>query len=170
MIIAETSRLILRVAQLTDAPLMLTLMNEPAYLENIGDKQIRSLADAENYLKAGPIAMQSDLGFSLYCCLRKDTGQAIGLSGLIKRPGIEHPEVGYAILTEHCGLGYGLESVQAVVDYAREQLKLPVLQAITSVNNSISIKLLNRLEFNFNGLITLPDSSEEINLFEKKLS
>ena len=114
--------------------------------------------------------MQQALGFSLYCCQRKDTGQTIGLSGLIKRPGVEHPEVGYAFLTEHCRQGFALESVEAVVEYAREQLKLPVLQAITSVNNSASVKLLQRLEFSFLGLITLPGSAEEINLFERKMT
>ncbi|WDD98095.1 GNAT family N-acetyltransferase [Thalassomonas actiniarum] len=170
MIITESSRLVLRVVKLDDAPLMLTLMNEPAYLENIGDKQIRTLDDAGHYLKSGPLAMQQELGFSLYCIERKDTGQAIGLSGLIKRPGVEHPEVGYAILTEHCRQGFGLESVEAVIKHAREQLNLPVLQAITSVDNSASVNLLKRLAFNFQGLITLPGSDEEINLFERKLA
>ena len=170
MIITETSRLLLRVANLDDAPLMLTLMNEPAYLENIGDKQVRNLSDAENYLKSGPMTMQQELGFSLYCCQRKDTGETIGLSGLIKRPGVEHPEVGYAILAEHCRQGFGLESVEGVIKHAREQLKLPVLQAITSVGNTASVHLLKRLEFSFQGLITLPGSSEEINLFERILA
>ncbi|WDE04400.1 GNAT family N-acetyltransferase [Thalassomonas viridans] len=169
MIITETSRLVLRVANLDDAPLMITLMNEPAYLENIGDKEVRNLSDAVNYLKTGPMAMQQELGFSLYCCQRKDTGQTIGLTGLIKRQGIEHPEVGYAILSEHCRQGFGLESVEGVIKHAREELKLPVLQAITSVGNTASVKLLERLEFNFQRLITLPGSSEEINLFERKL-
>lgn len=169
MIIAETSRLILRVVNLNDAPLMLELMNEPAYLAHIGDKQIRNILDAENYLKSGPLAMQANSGFSLYCCQRKDSGQTIGLSGLIKRAGVEHPEVGFAFLSEQARQGFGFESTSAVIDYAQKQLELPVLQAITNLDNIASIHLLKSLGFTFKTLISLPDSTEQINLFERPL-
>ena len=121
--ILETKRLILRLVNSSDKTMILALLNEPNFIKNIGDKDVRDLNSALNYINSGPLTMQSSLGFSLYCCELKETGETIGLSGLIKREGIAHPEVGFAFLSTHCQQGYGFESATAVVNYAFKKLE-----------------------------------------------
>lgn len=117
MNIVQTERLTIRLIELEDYSMILSLFNEPAVLKFIGDKNIRNNEDAINYIKTGPLHMQKTLGFSLYVCEIKSTGELIGLSGLIKRDGIQFPEVGFAFLNKFTGMGFGFESVNAVIKY-----------------------------------------------------
>ncbi|MDG1752421.1 MAG: GNAT family N-acetyltransferase [Thalassotalea sp.] len=167
MIILETKRLILRLLTDSDQNMILQLLNEPAFIENIGDKGVKNLADALNYILTGPLNMQESLGFCLYCCELKNSGELIGLSGLIKREGIEHPEVGFAFLAKHCKKGYGFESASAVVKYAKDVLQIETLQAICNPENIASSSLLTKLGFHFKKQLLHEVSTQKINLFER---
>lgn len=170
MQIIETERLIIRTYDISDAESILRLLNEPAFIQYIGDKDVKTLADATDYIESGPMKMQQEFGFSLYCCIRKTDGKVVGMSGLVKREGIEHPEIGFAFYEEYCRLGYGYESSIAIINYASEKLNLHTLQAITNVDNIASIKLLEKLGFKYQKLIQLSKDSEMIKLFERKSS
>ena len=56
MKILETQRLILRRMVVEDAEFILELLNEPAFIQNIGDKGVRTPDDARLYILSGPIA------------------------------------------------------------------------------------------------------------------
>jgi len=167
--ICQSERLTLRLLNHDDAPMILSLLNEQSFINNIGDKGVRNLADAKKYIDEGPLAMQNTLGFSMYCCQLNSNGETIGLSGLIKRPGITHPEVGFAFLPQYCQNGYGFESAKAAIEHAKEQLQLPTLQAICNPDNAASIALLTKLGFAYIKQLLLPDIDSTINLFEKSL-
>lgn len=169
MIILETERLILRLLTKNDQQMILTLLNEPSFIQNIGDKNVRSLTDAWEYISNGPLAMQNSLGFSLYCCELKNSGEVIGLSGLIKRQGIAHPEIGFAFLNKYCQKGYGFESAKAVLNYASKALKLNTLQAICNPDNHASSVLLTKLGFTLKKQISLEQISQKVNLFERAI-
>lgn len=96
--IVETTRLQLRLLQSADASMVLTLLNQASFIKNIGDKAVKNNHDAIAYINNGPLTMQRELGFSLYCCVKKSDSQAIGIARLIKRDGIEQPEIGFAFL------------------------------------------------------------------------
>lgn len=167
MIILETKRLILRLLADSDQHMILQLLNEPAFIENIGDKKVRNLGDASHYIATGPLTMQESSGFSLYCCQLKSNSEPIGISGLIKREGIEHPEVGFAFLNQYCKKGYGFESANAVIKYAKSALKINTLQAICNPDNVASAGLLTKLGFHFKKQILHDVSEQKINLFER---
>ncbi|NQY63502.1 MAG: GNAT family N-acetyltransferase [Alteromonadaceae bacterium] len=164
--VAETDRLIIRPLSLSDAEMILVLLNEPTFIKNIADKGVRDLEGARDYIINGAWAMHELHGFSLYCCQRKCDGKTIGISGLFKREGVDHPEVAFAFLEKYCQQGYGFESVSAVIDYARDILQLKCLQAITNTTNQASIKLLEKAGFNFLNVTKIPSIDNEINLFE----
>lgn len=164
--IIETERLLLRLLTVDDAKSILQLLNEASFIANIGDKQVRDVAGAINYINQGPLLMQSTLGFSLYACVLKTTNEFIGLSGLIKREGIDHPEVGFAFFPQFCRQGFGYESANAVINYAFELLQISTLQAICNIENSASNKLLLKLGYNHKGLIRLDGAAEKINLYQ----
>ncbi|MEW6991026.1 GNAT family N-acetyltransferase [Colwelliaceae bacterium 6441] len=169
MEILETERLTLRLLEEKDQGMILTLLNEPGFIKNIGDKQVRDLQGALDYINHGPRAMQQSLGYSLYCCELKNTGEAIGLSGLIKRDGIEHPEVGFAFLEKYCRMGFGFESSSKVIQYAQDFLQLNVLQALCNTENIGSNSLLIKLGFTLQKEMTLDDNPQLIHLYEQSL-
>ncbi len=145
MTILETERLRLRGFTPADAPFALRLLNEPSFLENIGDKGVRTVEDAVKYLTEGPIRSYAVHGHGLYCVEAKESGQPVGMCGLLKREQFEDPDIGYAFLPEAWGRGLALESATAVLDYGRRVLRHPRTIAIVSPGNARSIRLLEKL-------------------------
>lgn len=155
MHILDTTRLRLRTITLDDAAFYLQLVNEPAYLANIGDKGIRTIEDAIDSIKKGPIDMQERLGFSLYIVESKQDNIAIGMCGLIKRDGLDDVDIGYGFLSAYTGQGLASEATTAVVNYARTTIGLPRLVAITAPENAISSRVLEKIGFTYEKIITL---------------
>ena len=55
MKVLETDRLVLRRLDVDDATFILELLNDPSFIRFIGDKGVRSLDDAGNYILNGPV-------------------------------------------------------------------------------------------------------------------
>jgi len=169
MSILETDRLRLRKVSLADAEFILRLLNEPSFIQNIGDKGVRTLEDARGYISSGPIASYEKFGFGLWLLETKDDMSPIGICGLLKRDALEDVDIGYALVPEFWSKGYAIESASAVLDYARKTLRLNRLVAIVSPNNESSIRLLQKVGFRFEKMVRLSDSAPEIKLFGRKL-
>jgi [ribosomal protein S5]-alanine N-acetyltransferase len=165
--VLETPRLALREFVLEDAAFILQLVNEPGFLRFIGDKGVGNLEDARNYLRRGPIDSYHRNGFGLYAtCLRSDAGaEPLGMCGLVKREGLQDPDVGYAFLQRHWGRGYAVESAAAAIDYGTRTLKLPRILAITSPDNWGSIRVLEKIGMRFDRLIQWAEGGEQVKLF-----
>jgi [ribosomal protein S5]-alanine N-acetyltransferase len=169
MTILETGRLSLRELTHDDAPFVVELLNEPAYRQYIGDKGVRSPDDARKYLSIGPLATYARHGFGLWLVSLNDSHTPIGMCGLLKREGMEHPDLGYALLARFHGHGYAHEAAFAVLAHARDRLKLITLQAVTALENPASIGLLEKLRFRFDRVITMPGSKTQSRLFSVNL-
>jgi len=165
----ETERLILRQFTPGDAQFVLTLLNEPSFLRYIGDKKVRNIETAEQYLLNGPVASYERNGFGLCLVELKESHTPIGMCGLLKREELPAPDIGFAFLPDFWNRGFAFEAAAAVLDDARERLKLQRILAITSLDNDASIKLLERLGFRFEGVTRLSASSEELKLFATDL-
>jgi RimJ/RimL family protein N-acetyltransferase len=165
MSLIETERLSIRRMNEADAPFILELVNEPAFIKNIADRGVRNLDDARNYIANGPLAMYERYGFGLFAVELKESGEPIGMCGLLKRDSLEDVDLGYAIFERHWGKGYASEAARAVVDYGRKTFGLKRILAITSQDNDGSINVLKKMGFQFEKLITMPGDDEEINLF-----
>ena len=146
--IVTTDRLNIRPFRLTDSPFIVELLNTPGWLQFIGDRGIKTLADAENYLLNGPMKGQTENGFSLYMVEIKETNTPIGMCGLIKRDSLEHIDLGFAFLPEYTGKGYAFEAAEASLKQAKELGHNRVL-AITMPTNTSSITLLSKLGFEY---------------------
>lgn len=149
MLALETERLLLRPFTTDDAPFVLTLLNEPSFLRFIGDKKVRNLEDARQYLLTGPIATYERHGFGLLLVELKDSKIPAGMCGLLKREDLPDPDIGFAFIPDYWGKGFALEAATAVMNDARERLKLTKILAIVSPDNDSSIKLLERLGLSF---------------------
>ncbi len=149
MLVLETERLVLRPFTMDDAPFILTLLNEPSFLRYIGDKKVRTLEDARQYLLNGPIASYERNGFGLCLVELKDSQTAIGMCGLLKREELPDPDIGFAFLPDFWNKGFAFEVAAAVMNDARARLKLKRILAIVNPDNYASIKLLERLGLKF---------------------
>src|ERR1700739_1352568 len=108
--ILETKRLRLRRLSEQDSEFILELVNEPAFIQNIGDKGVRTLDDARDYISSGPAASYAKHGFGLYCVELKEEIQPIGICGLLKREALDDVDIGFALLEKFRGRGFGYES------------------------------------------------------------
>ncbi|HSE31461.1 MAG TPA: GNAT family N-acetyltransferase [Pyrinomonadaceae bacterium] len=161
----ETERLALREFVTDDAEFILELLNQPSFIQFIGDKGVRSVADAKKYIVTGPIESYQRHGFGLYLVELKDSKAPIGMCGLLKRESLPFVDLGFAFLPEYWGKGYAFEAASAVLDHAREVLTLKRILAITNPDNDASINLLARLGFQFQRMMTMSGDSDEVKLF-----
>jgi RimJ/RimL family protein N-acetyltransferase len=162
--VIQTERLLLRHLDLSDDAFILELLNEPAFLQFIGDKGVRTLGDAREYMLKGPIDSYGRHGFGLYATCLLD-GTPAGICGLVKRDGLTDVDVGFAFLSRHCSKGYATESAAAVLVHARQVLQLQRIVAITSPENLGSIAVLEKIGLTFERMISLAEHSPELKLF-----
>ena len=165
MKILETERLALRQMKVEDAEFIFELVNEAAFIRNIGDKGVRTLEDARNYILNGPVASYAKFGFGLYLVELRETGEAIGICGLLKRDSLEDVDIGFAFLEKFWGRGFAHESAAAVMEYGRNVLGIKRIVAITSPDNEGSIRVLEKIGLRFEKMIRMPGSDEDTRLF-----
>ena len=163
--IIETERLQLRRLAVDDAEFILRLLNESSFIQNIGDRGVRTLDDARAYILKGPVASYEKFGFGLWMVETKPRATPIGICGLLKREVLEDVDIGYALLPEFWSQGYALESASAVMSYAREKLRATRVLAVVNADNQSSIRLLEKLGFQFERMVRLSENAPEIKLF-----
>lgn len=147
-----------------DTAFVLELLNDPDFLRYIGDRGVHSLAQAVDYLRDGPVTSYRLNGFGLYRVERREDGAAVGMCGLIKRPPLAHPDLGYALLPRFRGHGYVAEAARAVLAAAREQDIATVL-AVVDPDNVASIRTLRGLDFEYREMVRLAADDIELKLF-----
>lgn len=163
MTVLETQRLSLHKFTVNDAQFILKLLNEPSFLRYIGDKQVRNLEDARQYILNGPVASYDRNGFGLYLVELKESYTPIGMCGFLKREELPDPDIGFAFLPEFWSKGFAFEAAAALLHDARERFQR--ILAITSLDNDASIKLLQRLGLRFERVVQLSADSEQVRLF-----
>lgn len=161
----ETERLRLRPFTLEDTAFIVELLNQPSFIENIGDRGVRNLDDAARYLESGPLAMYQRVGYGLCAVVLKETGALIGMCGVLKRDSLEFPDLGFAFLPAFWSSGYAREAAAATMRYARDTLGLSRIDAITALENRPSMRLLEKIGFRFEHIIELPGYAGGTRLF-----
>ena len=169
MVVFETDRLVLRRLTVDDSPFILRLLNEPSFLQHIGDRGVRNLADAKQYLLSGPIASYERHGFGLFLVELKEGRAPIGICGLLKRDALDDVDLGFAFVPESWSKGYAFESTTATLAYAHDAQHLKRVVAITSPDNVASINLLVKLGFYFDRMVLMPGEKTEVKLFARRL-
>ena len=143
----ETSRLQLRWLEPDDAHFILDLVNDPAWLRFIGDRQVSSLSDARAYIENGPQVMYRETGHGLNRVALHDGDIPIGICGLLQRESLAHSDLGFALLPDYRGHGYAFEAAISVVQHGFEELGKKRIVAIVNASNRASISLLKRVGF-----------------------
>jgi RimJ/RimL family protein N-acetyltransferase len=167
--VAETERLRLREFTKNDAPFLLELLNTPAWIKFIGDRNVKTIEEAQAYASSRLITSYNRFGFGLYKVELKDDSTPIGMCGLVRREALEDVDLGFAFLPEYTGMGYAEEAGSATIDLARKKVKSKRLVAITMVDNSNSINLLRKLGFNFEKTVNFPGEDQTLMMYSVEL-
>ncbi len=164
-IVIETKRLILRKFTLEDAPFFIELVNTPAWLQFIGDRNVHTVEEAENYLRNGNLKSYVEHGFGFYLVAIKESNEAIGMCGLVKRDSLEDIDIGFAFMPNSIGKGYGYEAASATLDYALNILKLGRIVAIVDPQNASSIALIKKIGLKYEKMVQISTNDIELMLF-----
>ena len=162
--VLRTDRLALREFTEADAPFLVRLLNDPGFHRFIGDRGVRTEADARAYVASGPAASYAAHGFGLWRVGRLGAGAPLGMCGLLQREFLDAPDLGYAFLAEHTGRGYAREAARATLAHAREALGLRTVYAYTDADNGRSIALLADL-VRFERTLRFPEAGTEAALY-----
>ena len=165
MAIAETARLVLRELTQDDAPFILELLNEPAFIRFIGDRAVRNIENAQDYIRRGPQASYARHGFGLWLVEQKDSREPTGICGLVKRDTLPDIDIGYAFLARFWSQGFAFESASAVQEYALRNLGLKRLIGVTDQDNWASIKVLEKIGLRYERLVKISENGPELKLF-----
>ena len=145
--IFETERLLLIPTNLADAVFIWKVFTTPGALRFIGDRQLHSLEDATAFIRDRVLPHWEKNGYGNYTLIEKKSQQKVGVCGVFNREGLEHPDLGYAMLPAFEGLGYAKESSLRMMSAAKEHFGLSVLDGLTHPENERSIGLLKHLGF-----------------------
>jgi len=180
MKILETERLVLREIDERDDAFMLDLLNQPSFIKYIGDRNVRNLEQSREFIESRYRKSYGENGFGLWAVelkvpdseiqnpKSKIQNPVIGICGFVKRDSLPDADIGFAFLPEFERKGYAFESADAVMKYGREKLGLNRVLAITTKDNESSGRLLAKLGFKFDGLITQPHDTDELKLFSSE--
>ncbi len=167
--ILETERAILREVCAEDAEFILDLLNQPSFIKYIGDRNVRTLSGAAEYIESRFADGYRQFGFGMWTVELKETGTPIGICGFVKRDSLPDADIGFAFLPQYCSQGYAFESAAAAMNYGSDVLGLKRVLAITSQDNESSGRLLEKINFKFERLIKLPHVDEELKLFSRNV-
>ncbi len=146
MEILRTARTVVRDLSLKDAPFFLQLLNTPKWLQFIGDRQVHSIEEAEQYLEKGLLRSAQTNGFAYYLVQTSEL-KPIGICGFLKKPHLENPDFGFAQIPEYFGQGLAREYAQAILRYGIETFQFSLIDAEVDEANDRSIRLLTWLGF-----------------------
>ena len=163
--VIETARLTLREITEDDAEFILKLLNTSSFIRFIGDRGVRSVKQATEFIENCYRQSYREHRYGLYMVelkavyalanvqasakMRASAPIQIGICGFVKRNTLPEPDLGFAFLPEYEKHGYGFESASAAISYGREVFGFGRILAITTPDNNRSEALLEKLGFKF---------------------
>jgi RimJ/RimL family protein N-acetyltransferase len=147
----ETERTSARPLNLDDCAFILELVNTKGWLSFIGDRNIHSETDARFYVQR----MLDNPDITYWVVRLREKTIPIGIITLIQREYLDFFDIGFAFLPEYTHQGYAFESSALVLSSLLNSGEYPVILATTIPQNTDSVKLLSKLNFNFEKEISI---------------
>ena len=143
-----TNRLVLREGVLADAPEVFLLRSDAEVLRYINKEPIKTLEEAEAFIRMVSDAVNSNEYISWAISLREQPQVMIG-SIALWRVIKDHyrAEIGYALHPAHHRKGLMDEALKAVIDYGFNVMNLHSIEANINPENEGSRKLLEKHGF-----------------------
>lgn len=141
----STERLELSLLKKGDAVFIEELVNTEGWLKFIGDRNVHSIPEAEAYIEK--IAANPNINY--WVARMKEDKEPIGVISFIKRDYLEHWDIGFALLPSVFGKGYAYEGAMGVLKHNANNGKHQHFLATVMQSNTASIKLLEKMGFNY---------------------
>jgi RimJ/RimL family protein N-acetyltransferase len=159
----ETERLTVREMTEGDGEFYLAMLSDPDFKQHIADRGVLDVEGAVANMRDRVFTSYDAHGFGMWLVCRRDTGESVGMAGLVKREFLKDVDLGYAFLPAGRGAGYATEVCRGIMDYAARRFGIRRLAAIVSPANRASIRVLERLGFEFTGQVQFPDDGDTCN-------
>lgn len=145
-----TERLVLRPPKIEDHDFLIQVYKNPAVMEHINFQGRPDSSEQAEARFRRLLHHWEEHAYGMFFLERKDTGRPVGYCGLRLLSPDDNPELGYIIDQPHWGLGLATEAGRQAVRFARDQMHLPGLIALTSPENEASQNILFKLGFHRN--------------------
>ena len=162
----ETERLVLKPLTTDDSGFIFELYNSPKFIEFIGDRNIKTIQDAEQYIVTKFLPHLEKLGYGNYLVVKKSDNTKIGAVGIFQRDGLDVHDIGFSFLPEFEGKGYGFEAASKLLETAFSVFNLNTISAITTKENIASQNLIKKLGLQYQKTVQLPDGDKELLYYE----
>lgn len=153
----ETERLLLRPFTMDDKELIFEVMKDRELFEYTPDEPWQSIEAADEFIRLALWLCDSEYETfkHFFAITEKESGKIIGICGV---GGIEYDrsenEVFYHIGKDYWGKGYATEAVEAILQYAFEQLGLSKVIGAVHLGNSASIRVMEKIGLKRIGIIS----------------
>ena len=138
-----TERLALRRFTLDDLGLLDRLGRDPRVMQYLGG--VKDRATTETMLRERILAYyERHPGLGIWATTERATGRCLGFHVLNHIQGESDIQVGYALFVDAWGKGYATEMAVALLCYGFATLQLPVIVAITNLDNAVSQRVLQK--------------------------
>ena len=143
--ILETKRLIIEHFTCADIHMWASIEADPLVRKFVDGKCL-SREEAGHYVKMN-MDSYAENGFGRFAVRSKTSKRLIGMCGFLRQD--EEIDFGYRYSAETWGKGIGYEAANKVLNYGLEHLKLKKICAGVAIENIPSIKILEKLGFEF---------------------
>lgn len=146
----ETDRLILRMWERKDAPVLYEYAKDPEVGPNAGWKPHADVRESRMIIDE--LFRQN----TTWAITKKETGQVIGSIGFEPdkyRPEVNSREMGYSLSKAEWKNGYMTEAARRLIRYGFDELKLEVLMIRTSETNIRSQRVIEKCGFTYEGTL-----------------
>ena len=142
-----TERCYLRPFEVNDAKDFYEMNNDTEVIQYTGDTPFTSVIEAETFIKN--YTAYDNYGFGRWAVCKILDGTFIGFCGLKYHKKGSFVEVGYRFKKEFWNYGYATETAKACVSYGFNSLKLPAIYCQVWEDNKASIRVAEKIGFNF---------------------
>lgn len=150
--VLETARLILRMPTEADVPTWFKMRSSAENMRYIGRKPATAIEEVKALydLVIADIIANKHIGWVV--AEKSNPTGFVGMIGFHRiKPEHHRAEVGYMIEKEFQGKGYGKEAVNAIIEYAFQEMKIHSVEADIDKDNVASEQLLKSLGFRKEG-------------------
>lgn len=135
----SSERLVMSPLEEADWPLFYRLHSEPAVISLCFDKPTLQEIKAKFHARLNT----GNAALGKWLCLvisELNSGEKVGVTGFCLQDGVA--ELGYLLLPEYHGLGYGTESLLRLIAYAKSQCGITHFKAVVTQGNLGSERVL----------------------------
>jgi [ribosomal protein S5]-alanine N-acetyltransferase len=152
----ETDRLSLSLLSPEETDFIFELLNTPQWIQFIGNRNIKTKADAAAYIQK--IADNPTADY--WVVKLKENGTSLGVVTFMKRDYLDHYDIGYAFLPQFGKKGYAYEASKRLLDEVKSEHS--TIFATVLKDNKSSIQLLEKLGLKFDKEIIINNEALQL--------